>query len=115
MQRPERSAPARPLVWQPLVSPSQWAVLRRRLGDAPEALSDLRVILTQLSPGVRRTLLDNLIKALACEERPLRAVWTAMALTGHEVKLGSAAALARLHALGDDLPTPAPSRLGPTA
>ena len=102
-----RSTPAspRPLEWQPLVSARQWAILAHALKDHPEALEDLRIVLTQLSPGVRRALIANLLSSLAAEEPPTRAVWAALAVTGHEVKLCSAAALGRLHALGDDSPS----------
>ena len=104
MDRRQRSIPARPLQWQPLVSPRQWAILAQALSDRPEILDDLRVVLTQLSPGVRRALVANIMGALATGARPTRAVWSALAITGHEVKLCSAAALGRLHALGDDAP-----------
>lgn len=104
MDRRNRSIPARPLQWQPLVSPCQWAILAHALSDRPEVLDDLRVVLAQLSPGVRSALVANLMEALASETRPTRAVWNALAITGHEVKLCSAAALGRLHALGDDAP-----------
>jgi hypothetical protein len=102
-----RSTPAspRPLEWQPLVSARHWTILAYALRDHPEVLlEDLRVVLTQLSPAVRSALVANLLISLASEERPTRAVWTALALTGHEVKLCSAAAFGRLHALGDDAP-----------
>ena len=99
-----RSITARPLQWQPLVSPRQWAILAHALSDSPEVLDDLRVVLTQLSPRVRRALVANLMEALASGTRPAGAVWSALAITGHEVKLCSAAALGRLHALGDDAP-----------
>ena len=95
---------SRPTTWQPLVSPREWAILAHALRDWPEALNDLRVVLAQLSPGVRTTLVDNLMEALASDARPTRAVWSALAITGHEVKLCSAAALGRLHALGGDAP-----------
>lgn len=104
MRRRHTPASARPLQWQPLVSARQWAILAHALGDHPEVLEDLRVVLTQLSPGVRRTLMANLLISLASEEHPARAVWTALAVTGHEVKLCSAAALGRLHALADAAP-----------
>lgn len=104
MDRRHRSIPVRPLQWQPLVSPRQWAILAHALRDCPEILDDLRIVLTQLSPGVRSTLVANLMEALASDARPTRAVWSALAITGHEVKLCSAAALGRLHALGDDAP-----------
>ena len=104
MDRRHRSIPARPLQWQPLVSPRQWAILAHALSDSPEILDDLRVVLTQLSPRVRSALVANLMEALASNARPTRAVWSALAITGHEVKLCSAAALGRLHALGDDAP-----------
>ena len=60
-----RSITARPLQWQPLVSPRQWAILAHALSDRPEILDDLRVVLTQLSPGVRRALVVNLMEALS--------------------------------------------------
>jgi hypothetical protein len=104
MDRRHRPIPARPLQWQPLVSPRQWAILVQALGDHPEILDDLRVVLTQLSPGVRSALVANLMGALASDARPRLAVWSALAITGHEVKLCSAAALGRLHALGEDGP-----------
>jgi hypothetical protein len=104
---------ARPLGWQPFVSRHQWAILAHALGDSPEVLDDLRVVLAQLSPGVRRTLIANLIDGLASDARPARAVWNALAITGHEVKLCSAEALGRLHALGDDAPA-GPVRSLPT-
>ena len=104
MHRRQRSIPARPLQWQPLVSPREWAILAHALGDRPEILDDLRVVLTQLSPGVRSALVANLMEALASDASPTHAVWSALAITGHEVKLCSAAALGRLHALGDDAP-----------
>ena len=104
MDRRPRSVPVRPLQWQPLVSRCQWAILAQALSDRPEILDDLRVVLTQLSPRVRSALVANLMEALASNARPTRAVWSALAITGHEVKLCSAAALGRLHALGDDAP-----------
>ena len=114
MDRRHRSIPARPLQWQPLVSPRQWAILAHALSDRPEILDDLRVVLTQLSPGVRRALVANIMGALATGARPTRAVWSALAITGHEVKLCSAAALGRLHALGDDAPVGPVRPLRPT-
>lgn len=101
-----RSTPPspRPLEWQPLVSARHWTILAYALKDHPEVLDDLRVVLTQLSPGVRGALLANLFITLAFEEHPPRAVWAALAITGHEVKLCSASALGRLHALADDVP-----------
>ena len=104
MDRRHRSIPARPLQWQPLVSPREWAIFAKALSDRPEILDDLRVVLTQLSPGVRSALVANLMEVLASGVRPTRAVWNALAFTGHEVKLCSAEALGRLHALGDDAP-----------
>ena len=98
------SVPPRPATWQPLVSPGQWAILAHALRDCPEALDDLRVVLAQLSPGVRSAFIANLMEALASGVLARRAVWSALAITGHEVKLCSAAALGRLHALGDDAP-----------
>ena len=111
-----RSTPAlpRPLEWQPLVSARQWAILAHALKDHPDVLKDLRVVLTQLSPGVRRALIANLLSSLATEERPTRAVWAALAVTGHDVKLCSAAALGRLHALSDDAPVGPVRPLRPT-
>jgi len=79
-------------------------ILAHALRDAPEVLSDLRVVLAQLSPGVREALLGNLMEGLASGVRPARAVWMALAVTGHEVKLCSAVALGRLHAHGDEPP-----------
>jgi hypothetical protein len=104
MDRRHRPVPVRPLQWQPLVSPRQWAILAHALSDRPEILDDLRVVLTQLSPGVRSALMANLMEALASDAPATRAVWSALAITGHEVQLCSAAALGRLHALGDDAP-----------
>jgi len=104
MDRRQDSVPVRPLEWQPLVSPRQWAVLAHALTDCPEVLDDLGTVLTQLSPGVRSVLVANLLMALKSEARPARAVWMALAITGDEVKLCSAVALGRLHALGDDAP-----------
>ena len=104
MHRRNTPASPRPLQWQPLVSARQWAILSDALRDHPEVLEDLRVVLTQLSPGVRSALVANLLISLASEERPTRAVWSALAVTGQEVKMCSAAALGRLHALGDDAP-----------
>jgi hypothetical protein len=98
------SLPPRPLLWQPLVSPSEWSVLAGALEDHPEVLDDLRVVLTQLSPGVRVALVVNVLICLRSQERPARAVWTALAVTGQEVRLCSAEALGRLHALAEDAP-----------
>lgn len=106
-----RSTPPRPLQWQPLVSPRQWAILAQALSDRPEVLEDLRVVLTQLSPGVRSALVANVIGALGSDAHPTHAIWCALAITGHEVKLCSAAALGRLHALGDDAPVGRVKRL----
>ncbi len=80
----------RPPQWQPLVSARQWLILTHTLRDAPELLGDLRVVLGELSPGVRRALLAHLMQTLASGASPVRAVWTALAITGHEVKLRSA-------------------------
>lgn len=104
MDRSEHSVPARPPAWQPFVSPRQWTILAHALGDSPEVLDDLSIVLTQLSPGVRSSLLANLMDALASGTRPRHAVWRALAITGHEVKLCSAVALGRRHSLGDDAP-----------
>ena len=104
MDRCHRSTPPRPLQWQPLVSPREWAILAQALSDHPEILDDLRVVLTQLSPGVRGALITNLSEAFVSGASPTHAIWSALAITGHEVKLCSAAALGRLHALGDDAP-----------
>jgi hypothetical protein len=111
-----RSTPAspRPLEWQPLVTACQWAILAEELKDHSEVLDDLRVVLIQLSPGVRSALMANLLSALAAEERPTHAVWLALAITGHEVKLCSAAALGRLDALGDDAPGASVRPIPPT-
>ena len=104
MDRRQDSVPARPLQWQPLVSPRQWAIFAHALTDCPEVLDDLGTVLTQLSPGVRSALVANLVAALKSGARPARAVWMALAITGDEVKLCSAVVLGRLHALGDDAP-----------
>ena len=104
MDRRHHSIPVRPLQWRPLVSPREWSILSHELRDRPEVLDDLRVVLTQLSPGVRSALVANLMESLASDASPAHAVWSALAITGHEVKLCSAAALGRLHALGDDAP-----------
>ena len=104
MDRCHRAMPGRPLQWQPLVSPRQWAILAHALSARPEILDDLRVVLTQLSPRVRSALVANLMEALASGARPTRAIWSALAITGQELKLCSAEALGRLHALGDDAP-----------
>jgi hypothetical protein len=73
MDRRHRPIPVRPLPWQPLVSPRQWAILEHALSDRPEILDDLRVVLTQLSPGVRSALVANLMEALASDARPAHA------------------------------------------
>lgn len=80
----------RPQEWEPLVSAPQWVILAHALRDAPATLGDLRVVLDELSPGVRRALLAHLMQTLASGGSPVRAVWTALAITGHEVKLRSA-------------------------
>jgi hypothetical protein len=100
--------------WQPLVSPRQWAILAHALRDHPVVLDDLRVVLSELSPGVRGALVANLLISLGSEDRPSRAVWFALAVTGHEVKLCSAAALGRLHALGADAPGASVRPIRPT-
>lgn len=79
-------------------------ILADALRDSPEVLDDLRIVLAQLSPRVRGSLVANLMEALASGARPRQAVWVALEITGHEVKLCSAVALGRLHALGDDAP-----------
>ena len=113
MDRRQDSVPERPLEWQPLVSPRQWAILANALADCPEVLADLRTVLTQLSPGVRSALVANVTTALESEARPTRAVWMALAITGDEVKLCSAVALGRLHALAYDAPGGAVHALRP--
>lgn len=80
----------RPQEWEPLVSAPQWVILAHALRDAPATLGDLRVVLGELSPGVRRALLAHLMQTLASGGSPVRAVWTALAITGHEVTLRSA-------------------------
>ena len=55
MDRRQDSVPERPLEWQPLVSPGQWAILANALAHYPEVLDDLHTVSTQLSPGVRGT------------------------------------------------------------
>lgn len=101
MSRRSRSAPLRPFEWRPLVSAREWAILARAFADAPEPLADLRVVLAQLSPGVRSALLGNLIQALAEDVRPSQALWMSLAITGHELRLCSAITLGRMDALGD--------------
>ncbi len=90
MSRPARRISPRPQEWEPLVSAPQWVILAHALRDAPAMLCDLRVVLGELSPGVRRALLAHLMQGLASGACPVRAVWTALAITGHEVKLRSA-------------------------
>ncbi len=102
MQRRAIPGPARPDVWRPLVTRRQWAILAHAFRDASAVLGDLRVVLAELSPGVRAALLGNLMDALASGVRPGRAIWMALAVTGHEARLCSADALGRLHALGDE-------------
>jgi len=104
MDRRHGSRPALPREWQPLVSSRQWAGLADAYLDTPEVLDDLRIVLSELSPRGRGVLIDNLMDVLASETRPTRALWDALALTGHELKLCSAEKLGRLHALADDVP-----------
>ena len=104
MDRRQVSAPERPREWQPLVSPRQWAIFANALAENPEVLADLRTVLAQLSPRVRSALVTNVTTALESEARPTYAVWMALAITGEEVRLCSAAMLGRLHALADDVP-----------
>lgn len=113
MDSRQDSVPERPLEWQPLVSPRQWAILAQALADCPEVLDDLHGVLMQLFPGVRGALVGNVTTALESEPRPTHAVWMALAITGDEVKLCSAAALGRLHALADDAPGGAVHALRP--
>jgi len=113
MDRRQESVPERPLEWRPLVPPRHWASLANAFANCSEVLDDLHTVLTQLSPGVRRTMVANLVTALESEERPARAVWVALAITGDEVKLCSAVALGRLHALADDAPGGAVHALRP--
>jgi len=113
MDRVQESVPKRPPDWQPLVSPRQWAILAQALADCREVLDDLHIVLTQLSPRVRGTMVANLVTALDAEARPTRAVWMALAITGNEVKLCSAVALGRLHALAADAPGGAVRALRP--
>ena len=91
MSHHARRISPRPQEWKPLVSAPQWVILAHALRDAPATLGDLRVVLGELSPGVRRALLAHLMQTLASgASPPVRAVWTALAITGHEVKLRSA-------------------------
>ena len=113
MDRRNSSAPPRPVQWQPLVSRSEWSVLAGALMDHPEVLDDLRVVLTQLSPAVRVALVANVLVCLRSQEPPARAVWSALAVTGQEVRLCSATALGRLHALAEDAPGATLRRLRP--
>ena len=70
MHRRDSSASARPLEWQPLVSARHWAILAHALKDHQAVLEDLRVVLTQLSPGVRSALVANLL--LSWRQKNLR-------------------------------------------
>lgn len=97
MNRRQTVTSARPPEWRPLVSSRQWLILAQAIGDHPEILDDLRAVLEELSPRVRRALVANLMDALASRAHPTRAIWCALSITGHEVKLSSAVALARLH------------------
>jgi len=96
MDRRDNLVPAQPLEWQPLVSRRERAIFAGGYSLHREVLEDLRVVLTQPSPRVRSALVANLLTTLTSEERPTRAVWAALAITGNEVKLCSAAALGRL-------------------
>ena len=107
------SVAARPSRWQPLVTPGQWRILAHSFRDAPEVLNDLQVVLGEISPGTRRALLENLMATLQSEDRPIVALWTALGLTGQDAKMRSAAALGRLHALGDDAPDGTVTQLPP--
>ncbi len=113
MDGDECSGPPRPPEWQPLVSTRHWTILAHALTDCPKLLDDLRVVLAQLSPSVRSVLMHNVIQALRADEAPARAIWRALAVTGDEIKLCSAAALGRLHALGDDAPLGVLRRIRP--
>ena len=113
MDRRQDSVLERPPEWQPLVSPRQWAIVANALVDCPDVLDDLHIVLRQLSPGVRGTMIANLVMALESGARPARAVWMALAITGDEVKLCSAVALGRLHVLADDAPGAAVRALRP--
>lgn len=106
MNRRHTVTSARPPEWRPLVSSRQWLILAQTIGDHPEVLDDLRAVLEELSPRVRRALIANLMEALASRGHPTRAIWCALSITGHEVKLSSAVALARLH-LREDAATDA--------
>jgi hypothetical protein len=95
MTPPVRHITARPPAWEPLVSDRQWLILSHNLRDT-HVLADLRVVLGELSPGVRRALLAHLMETLASGVSPVRAVWVSLAITGHDVKLRSAHARAQL-------------------
>jgi hypothetical protein len=105
MPAARRASHGRPCEWEPLVSTRQWAILAHTLRDAPEILGDLRVVLAQLSPAVRCALLAHLMQSLASGMSPASAVWRSLVITGHEVKLRSAAALGRRDALADQAPS----------
>ena len=84
---------------------------RPRAQGSSEVLDDLRVVLTQFSPGVRSALMANLLSS-GGRSTPDACRLERLAITGHEVKLCSAAALGRLHALADDAPVGRVSRSG---
>lgn len=104
MDRSDSSGPTWPPAWQPLVSSCRWTILAHALKDCSKLVDNLRVVLAQLSAGVRGTLMDNVIQELASDVAAPRALWHALVIAGDEVKLCSAEALGRLLALGDDAP-----------
>lgn len=94
--------PLRSADWPPLVSQARWDALARALSDRPELRDDLRAALTQLSPGVRGTLIDNVMMAVGKGLPSARAAWTALAITDRQGRLGLAVALGRLEVFGED-------------
>jgi hypothetical protein len=100
--------------WQPLVSPCQWAGIAHALASSPPAIDDLCVALEQLSGRVRITLMANLLQAVESDPCSTRAVWSALAITRHELTPCLAEALGRLHAAAEDAPLGRVKSLAPT-
>jgi hypothetical protein len=94
---PSSSQPPIPAAWRPLVSPAQWHTIVLLLGDDPVGLQELRELLEQPSPRVRRALLENLAGLASAQPRlpPQRVVFLACAQTGHELTMRSAEQRAR--------------------
>ena len=105
---------ARPVEWQRLVSARQLTSIVSALSEDPQLIDALRGVLMQLSPRLGRSLLANLDVTPRSEDHATHAAWTALAITGHEVKLCSAEALGSRHVLGDDPPGGELASLQPT-